>query len=233
MHDSTAPAHVDQRHALGRPLPPRARQHPVGQLRHGPQHGEPREGAQPRSPRCARSSTPTSACSASDETLNQSLEKAGRVADFLEFGELLCLDALHREESCGGHFRVEHQTEDGEALRDDERLLLRRGVGVHRRRHRARAPQGAARVRVRPPRPAELQVRIRGRRRMDLKLRVWRQEAPTDRRAVRGLRRPGRQPRHVVPRAVRRAQRAAASPRARSRSRSTTTAARASAARAR
>jgi succinate dehydrogenase / fumarate reductase flavoprotein subunit len=54
------------------------------------------------------------------ETLNQSLEKAGRVADFLEFGELLCRDALHREESCGGHFRVEHQTEDGEALRDDE-----------------------------------------------------------------------------------------------------------------
>jgi succinate dehydrogenase / fumarate reductase flavoprotein subunit len=41
------------------------------------------------------------------------------VADFLEFAELLCLDALHREESCGGHFRVEHQTEDGEARRDD------------------------------------------------------------------------------------------------------------------
>jgi succinate dehydrogenase / fumarate reductase flavoprotein subunit len=55
-----------------------------------------------------------------DMTLNQSLERAGRVADFLEFGELLCLDALHREESCGGHFRVEHQTEDGEALRNDE-----------------------------------------------------------------------------------------------------------------
>jgi succinate dehydrogenase / fumarate reductase flavoprotein subunit len=55
-----------------------------------------------------------------DATLNQSLEKAGRVADYLEFGELLCRDALHREESCGGHFRVEHQTEDGEALRDDE-----------------------------------------------------------------------------------------------------------------
>jgi succinate dehydrogenase / fumarate reductase, flavoprotein subunit len=52
--------------------------------------------------------------------LNQSLEKAGRVADFLEFGELLCRDALHREESCGGHFRVEHQTDDGEALRDDD-----------------------------------------------------------------------------------------------------------------
>jgi succinate dehydrogenase / fumarate reductase flavoprotein subunit len=52
--------------------------------------------------------------------LNQTLEHAGRVADFLELGELMCLDALHREESCGGHFRIEHQTPDGEALRDDE-----------------------------------------------------------------------------------------------------------------
>ncbi|MDD2942993.1 MAG: fumarate reductase/succinate dehydrogenase flavoprotein subunit [bacterium] len=56
----------------------------------------------------------------SGEALNQSLEKAGRVADFLEFGELMCRDALVREESCGGHFRVEHQTEDGEAKRDDK-----------------------------------------------------------------------------------------------------------------
>ena len=54
--------------------------------------------------------------------LNQSLEKAGRVADFLELGELMCLDALTREESCGGHFREEHQTPDGEALRDDEKF---------------------------------------------------------------------------------------------------------------
>jgi len=53
------------------------------------------------------------------ETFNQSLEKAGRVADFLEFGELMCLDALEREESCGGHFRTEYQ-EAGEAKRDDE-----------------------------------------------------------------------------------------------------------------
>ena len=52
--------------------------------------------------------------------LNQTLEHAGRVADFLELGELMCLDALHREESCGGHFRIEHQTPDGEALRDDQ-----------------------------------------------------------------------------------------------------------------
>jgi succinate dehydrogenase / fumarate reductase flavoprotein subunit len=52
--------------------------------------------------------------------LNQSLEYAGRVADFMEFAELLCLDALHRRESCGGHFREEFQTPDGEAQRDDQ-----------------------------------------------------------------------------------------------------------------
>jgi succinate dehydrogenase / fumarate reductase flavoprotein subunit len=54
------------------------------------------------------------------EEFNQSLEYAGRVADFLEFGELMCRDALQREESCGGHFREEHQTREGEAMRDDE-----------------------------------------------------------------------------------------------------------------
>jgi succinate dehydrogenase / fumarate reductase flavoprotein subunit len=56
----------------------------------------------------------------SADTLNQALEKAGRVADFLELAELICLDALERRESCGGHFREEFQTPDGEALRDDE-----------------------------------------------------------------------------------------------------------------
>ena len=55
-----------------------------------------------------------------NESFNQSLEKAGRVADFLEFGELLVRDARHRDESCGGHFRVEYQTEEGEALRRDD-----------------------------------------------------------------------------------------------------------------
>ncbi|WP_341241910.1 fumarate reductase/succinate dehydrogenase flavoprotein subunit [uncultured Nocardioides sp.] len=54
------------------------------------------------------------------DSLNQSLEKAGRVADFIELGELMCIDALNRRESCGGHFRAESQTEDGEALRHDE-----------------------------------------------------------------------------------------------------------------
>jgi succinate dehydrogenase / fumarate reductase flavoprotein subunit len=58
--------------------------------------------------------------SGSETELNQELEKAGRVADFFELAELLCLDALHRTESCGGHFREESQTEDGEAKRDDE-----------------------------------------------------------------------------------------------------------------
>ncbi len=52
--------------------------------------------------------------------LNQQLENAGRLADFLEFAEMMTKDALHREESCGGHFRTEHQTDDGEAMRDDE-----------------------------------------------------------------------------------------------------------------
>jgi len=70
----------------------------------------------------------------SDAELNQALEKAGRVADFLEFAELMCTDALHREESCGGHFREEYQTPDGEAQRDDSRFAYAaawefRGVG--------------------------------------------------------------------------------------------------------
>ena len=63
---------------------------------------------------------------AADEP-NPELERAGRVADFLEFGELMCRDALMREESCGGHFRVEHQTDEGEAKRDDDAFAF---VGV-------------------------------------------------------------------------------------------------------
>ncbi|WP_028709399.1 fumarate reductase/succinate dehydrogenase flavoprotein subunit [Propionicicella superfundia] len=58
-----------------------------------------------------------------NEDFNQSLERAGRVADFFELGELMCIDALHRRESCGGHFRAESQTEDGEALRHDDEFL--------------------------------------------------------------------------------------------------------------
>jgi succinate dehydrogenase / fumarate reductase flavoprotein subunit len=54
-----------------------------------------------------------------NEEFNQALEKAGRVADFMEFAELMCLDALERNESCGAHFREEYQTPEGEPLRDD------------------------------------------------------------------------------------------------------------------
>ena len=68
---------------------------------------------------CARSSGTTSASSAGDEELNQALEKANRVSEFLELAELMCIDALHRTESCGGHFRLESQTPEGEAKRDD------------------------------------------------------------------------------------------------------------------
>jgi len=57
-----------------------------------------------------------------NEELNQTLERAGRVADFFELGELMCIDALHRDESCGSHFRTESRTEDGEALRDDSQF---------------------------------------------------------------------------------------------------------------
>jgi succinate dehydrogenase / fumarate reductase flavoprotein subunit len=60
----------------------------------------------------------------SGEELNQTLEQAGRVADYMEFAELLCRDALMRRESCGGHFRVEFQTEEGEARRDDENFAF-------------------------------------------------------------------------------------------------------------
>jgi succinate dehydrogenase / fumarate reductase, flavoprotein subunit len=60
----------------------------------------------------------------SGDSINSSLEKAGRVADFFELAELMCRDALHREESCGGHFREEHQTEEGEAKRDDDNFAF-------------------------------------------------------------------------------------------------------------
>lgn len=59
-----------------------------------------------------------------NEELNQSLEKAGRVADFLELGELVARGALNRNESCGGHFRAEYQTQENEALRDDETIVM-------------------------------------------------------------------------------------------------------------
>jgi succinate dehydrogenase / fumarate reductase flavoprotein subunit len=58
------------------------------------------------------------------DEFNPELDKAGRVADFIELGELMCIDALDRNESCGGHFREEYQTEEGEAMRDDEHYMF-------------------------------------------------------------------------------------------------------------
>src|SRR5947208_10276471 len=58
------------------------------------------------------------------DDFNQSLERAGRVADYFEFAELMCIDALERDESCGAHFREEHQTPEGEAQRDDENFAF-------------------------------------------------------------------------------------------------------------
>ena len=94
----------------------------------------------------------------SGESVNQTLEKAGRVDDFFQLGMLMCRDALERRESCGGHFRSEYQTEEGEALRDDEQLRPRRGVGVDRRPDGRQAPPGGARLRDRPLPDPELQV---------------------------------------------------------------------------
>ena len=88
--------------------------------------------------------------------MNKNLEYAGRVADYLEFAEVLALDALHRTESCGGHFREESQTPDGEALRDDQNFTYVAaweftGVG-----QTAGSAQGTADVRVREAIPAQL-----------------------------------------------------------------------------
>ena len=157
----------------------------------------------------------------SADTLNQALEKAGRVADFFELAELMCLDALERRESCGGHFREEYQTPDGEALRDDEHFAYvaaweyagrasRRystrsrstsstcisRSGATNERHVARLASGGARV-------SGQDGRVQGER---------------------------NQPRGIVPRDDRRRERGAHASRARSRSPSITTVAKASAA---
>ena len=81
--------------------------------------------------------------------LNQSLEHAGRVADFFELAELMCVDALHREESCGGHFRVEYQTPDGEAQRRDDEFAYVAAWEFAGEGQAGGVEQGAARVRER------------------------------------------------------------------------------------
>jgi succinate dehydrogenase / fumarate reductase flavoprotein subunit len=92
------------------------------------------------------------------DNLNQSLEYAARVADYLEFAELLAFDALQRRESCGGHFREESQTPEGEALRDDEHFTYVAAWEVHGRREATGASQRAVAVRRSAPDAEELQI---------------------------------------------------------------------------
>ncbi len=81
--------------------------------------------------------------------MNQALEQASRVSDFIELGELMVDDALNRDESCGGHFREEYQTPEGEALRDDADFCLRSCLGVSGRRQTWKTQQRSTRIRER------------------------------------------------------------------------------------
>ena len=157
-------AEADQHAAVGEGQPrhprdpPRARPHHVGRRRHGADRGEPARARSQAIPKLREEFWHNVSVPGTPDNLNQSLEYAGRVADYLEFAELLALDALQRRESCGGHFREESQTPDGEALRDDEHYSYVaawefKGVGAA-----AGAPQGAARVRGSASDAAELQV---------------------------------------------------------------------------
>ena len=123
------------------------------------------------------------------EELNQALERAGRVADFFELGELMCIDALVRRESCGGHFRAESQTEDGEALRHDDEFAYVSAWEFGGEGGKPVLHKEPLVVRVRRDEAAELQVstsnwqrglRARGDH-VNITVRVWRQADRTPR----------------------------------------------------
>ena len=109
-------------------------------------------------PRCTTSSRRTCVSPATAQSINQTLEKAGRVDDFFQLGMLMCRDALERSESCGGHFRAEYQDEEGEAKRDDEHFAHVAAWEWTGDPMKAIAQRRRARVRGRAPRHAELQV---------------------------------------------------------------------------
>ena len=111
-------------------VPSPARQDRLGLLRHVARRPRGWRRRLAKFASCASSFGRTSTFPAAADDLNQSLEKAGRVADFFELAELMCLDALDRGESCGGHFREEYQTPDGEAQRNDEECSYVGGVGI-------------------------------------------------------------------------------------------------------
>ncbi len=118
-HHPASAGHQGQAH--GGFLPQGTGQDHVGTLRHGAQRGRPQEGAATH-PALREEFWKNVNVPGEEGNLNQALERAGRVADFIELAELMCLDALERAESCGGHFREEHQYPDGEAKRDDNQF---------------------------------------------------------------------------------------------------------------
>ena len=163
--------------------------HHVGLLRHGPRPGRASRRPSSEIPALRDEFQKDVRVLGAADTVNQSLEKVQRVADFFELAELMCRDALHREECCGGHFRVEHQTEEGEAQRDDEHFAYVGAWEWTGPGHAPGAAQGTARVRVRPPDPEELQVTPRPRTGCHRscttsRLQVWRQDGPERRRAA-------------------------------------------------
>ena len=135
--------------------------------------------------------------------MNQALEQAGRVADFLEFGELMCRDALHRNESCGGHFREEYQTEEGEAQRDDEHFSYAAAWEYRGTDTATGLAQGAADLRLRSPVATELQIDA------NLTLHVWRQKNASEPGRMVKYKHGRRQHAHVVSGDARRPQRRA------------------------
>ena len=179
-----------------------ARPDPVGRRRHVAQRGGPAVSARRGSRSCARSSGRTSRCLATPNNLNKNLEYAGRVADYLEFAELLAHDALERTESCGGHFREESQTPDqrSPARRRSTSRTWRRGSSAAW----ARRPC-CTRSRWR----SSTSSRRSGATSDEIHLRVWRQAGPAAKGRLVDYTVDERLAGHVVPRDARRRQRGA------------------------
>ena len=136
-----------------REIPPGARTNPVGRRRHGAERGElDATRSTPGSTRSGRVLAAACRCLAAPTTSTRASSTPGRVADYLEFAELLALDALERRESCGGHFREESQTPRQRGAARRRPLLVRGRVGVQGRGQAAGAAQGAARLRGGPSR---------------------------------------------------------------------------------
>jgi hypothetical protein len=169
------PAPRRQGQGAREPLPQAPGPDPLAALRHGAQQGPAWKRPSRRSRRCARSSG-TNVNVPGSGTRSTSRSSRGRVADFLELGELMCRDALAREESCGGHFREEHQYPDGECKRDDVNFAhvaaweyAGRGQGAGAQH---RAPQ------LRDGQDERPQLQVMSTTTFSVTVRVWRQAGP-------------------------------------------------------